>query len=288
MKGPVTMIAVIGPVEPALLTAWCEHYRGLGVDDFAIALHAPDETSKDRRAELVTVLREHCGKGPLVLADGPWHEQLNSDLRDRLRAHVPYGWHLLADADEFQHHPGGLSMSIATVEAGNGVLGGILLDRLAADGGFPRWSPEVGLDQTYPLGGLLTHYLLRGDPRKIVLTHPSVPVASGNHRAPGYRPPAGSTIPVHHFKWRHGVEAELRTRVRHFTTGTWRETTPAVRTEAQRLLDHLDAHLGRVDVTGDTVGFTPVTLDRLPSWWRARVLDVVQGWSPPHSHSETG
>lgn len=93
---------------------------------------------------------------------------------------------------------------------------------------------------------------------------------------------------MHHFKWRHGIDVELRDRVRHFTTGTWRKETPAVRTEAVRLLDHLDAHHGHLDVTGSTVELRPVSLDRLPSRWRAAATDVIQAWRPPEQPAATG
>ncbi|MBV9143191.1 MAG: glycosyltransferase family 2 protein [Pseudonocardiales bacterium] len=282
MSGPVTLIAVIGPVEPALLSAWCAHYRDLGVDHFAIALHCPDTASTTLRDELAATLRAATGVDPALLAGGGWHEHTNSILRDQLRARARKGWHLLADADEFQHHPDGLRASIRTAQdSGQAVLGGLLLDRVAADGGFCLWTPAVGLDRSYPLGGLLTHELLRGDPRKIVLAHSSVAVTSGNHRAPGHRPPADAVVPIHHFKWRAGIVADLQRRVESFTTGVWRETSPAVRCEAQRLLDHISQHGGGLDVTGAAVAFRPVCLTALPTWWPAQASAVVQAWRPP-------
>jgi Glycosyl transferase family 2 len=282
VSGPVTLVAVIGPVEPALLTAWCTHYRDLGVERFAVALHCPDTTGHARREELADTLRAATGAAPQLLATGPWHERTNGELRDQLRARAGSGWHLLADADEFQQHPAGLVASLSVAEsAGQGVLGGLLLDRIAADGGFPAWTPAVGLDHAYPLGGLLTHELLRGDPRKIVLARADIAVASGNHHAPGHRPTVEAVVPVHHFKWRAGIVAELRRRVEKFGTGQWSETSPAVRHEAERLLRHLGDHGGRLDVTGRVVSFHPVTFVAIPAWWRACARSVVQGWQPP-------
>lgn len=162
------------------------------------------------------------------------------------------------------------------------MLAGLLLDRVAADGGFPSWTTTTGLDNAYPLGGLLTHHLLRGDPRKIVLARSDVAVASGNHRAPGRRPPVDHVVPVHHFTWRAGVVADLHARVEHFTSGRWHETTPAVRLEAGRLLTHLAQHDGHLDVTsGAPVSFHPVTLATGSPWWPTRARAVLRAWRQP-------
>lgn len=284
MTDPVTLVAVIGPVEPALLAAWCAHYQQLGVERFAIALHCPDFTGIPARNELAALLRDVTSTAPLLQVTGPWHEHTNGELRDELRVHAGPGWHLLADSDEFQQHPDGLAASVKAAHAARqGVLGGLMLDRVAADGGFPAVTTDTDLDSAYPLGGLLTHRLLRGDPRKIVLAYSTVDVASGNHRAPGHRPDPTLVVPVHHFKWRQGIESALRARVENFRSGQWTETTPAVRLEAERLLIHLAEHHGHLDVTGAEVPFRPVTLTAVPPWWQDEARAVVEGWRPPHT-----
>ncbi|MET9987670.1 hypothetical protein [Streptomyces rochei] len=107
---------------------------------------------------------------------------------------------MLADSDEFHAFPVPLPALIAEAESVTGTVGGLMLDRIAADGSLPRGSPQDGgLDGAYPLGGFLTHHLLRGAPRKIVLVHSTVPVASGNHRAEGHRPVNRPPVVVHHF-----------------------------------------------------------------------------------------
>lgn len=128
-----------------------------------------------------------CGLGiaPATVSEGPWHEHTNPQLIAVLRGLAGDGWHLLADSDEFRAYPAPLDQVLCDAEAG----GGLLLARVAADGSLTGWNPRTGLDAAYPLGGFVTHRLPRGDPRKIVLAHHSVTVASGNHRAPGHRPP---------------------------------------------------------------------------------------------------
>ncbi|SHG27283.1 hypothetical protein [Streptoalloteichus hindustanus] len=271
----VTLVGVIGPVEPELLTAWCRHYQEAGIERFAVALHRVD-VDKAAQDELATAMRETTGCAPELTVTGPWHECVHGDLRDQLRARAGDGWHVIADSDEFQQHVDGIGASLRAAEAGGqGVLGGLLLDRVAADGSLPAWRADVGLDRSYPLGGLLTHLVTRGEARKIVLAHSSVGLSPGNHRAPGRRPPSGTVVPVHHFKWRAGVESDLRRRIENFGT-RWVEFDPAVRTEAERLLTYVALNNGRIDVTHGPVLFRPVSLRDVPPWWDAEARALVR------------
>jgi hypothetical protein len=169
---------------------------------------------------------------------------------------------------------------IRTAEAdGHDVVGGVLLDRVHADGlveGVPRADTAATLDAAYPLAGFLTHRLLRGDPRKIVLARSGVRLEPGSHRAQGQRPADDRLVAVHHFKWRPGVVTDLRGRVQHHGDGSWSETTPAIRTEAGRMLDHLNAHGGRIDVTDPRLHLRPARLGALPEWWKADARQVVR------------
>ncbi|WP_239405015.1 hypothetical protein [Frankia sp. Cj3] len=156
-----------------------------------------------------------------------------------------------------------------------------MLDRVAADGRLRPWAPEVGLDRSYPLGGFLTHRLLRGDPRKVVLVRSGVEVASGNHRSPGRRPANDPLVIVHDFKWRGDVVTYLARRAAMLAAGRWQEQSPAVRDEAHRLLAHVEEHAGRLDVSGQTVLFRPVAMDAVPSWWADESRAIVDTWRPP-------
>jgi hypothetical protein len=272
----IPLIAVIGPVEPALLTEFVRHYRALGREQFLFAFHFTDQVATDTSDALVETCRAATGAGPAVLSRGPWHEPLHGELRDRLRELAGDGWHEIADIDEFHAHPAPVGAAIAAAEARNSpVIGGLLLDRVAADGSLRSWSPEVGLDVTYPLGGFLTAHMLGGNPRKVVLAHSSVPLTLGSHRSPAFRPVNEPLVPVHHFKWRHGIMDDLRRRVREHSSGTWDEITPAIRSEASRLLNHVEDHEGRIDVSDEHLAFTPVSLDRLPPDWTAATARLL-------------
>jgi hypothetical protein len=278
------LIAVVGSVEPPLLAAWVRHYRWLGIERFIIAFHFPEHVPASHRRELQAACRE-LGIVPTGTSVGPWHEHTNTQLRDALRHIAGPGWHLLADADEFQQYPTSLSEVIAEADrTGHTVVGGLMLDRVAASGRLTGWKPKDGLDLTYPLGGHLTHRLLHGDPRKIVLARHHVTVFSGNHRAPGHKPDPDRICAVHHFKWRTGVLDDLRRRVQHFTSGTWQEQSPAVRDEASRLLAHVGQHSGVVNVSDPRFAFRRVSLDHLPSGWAAEARSIFTTWRP-HAHT---
>ncbi|MGC9478798.1 glycosyltransferase family 2 protein [Streptomyces sp. WG4] len=275
------LIAVVGPVEPALLTAWITHYRGLGIERFHLAFHFPDHVTADRRHQVQAACRE-LGIAPAAVSDGPWHEHTNPQLRDALRERAGAGWHLLADSDELHSYPAPLQEVIAEAEeSGTGTVGGLMLDRVTADGSLAGWEPDQGLDAAYPLGAFLTHHLLRGDPRKIVLAHSSVPVASGNHRAPGHRPANRPPVIVHHFKWRDGVRRDVERRAEHSADGTWKTASPARLAEARCVLEHLQRHGGRIAVDSARLGFRPVSLATVPDWWAAEATRLVTTWQPP-------
>lgn len=273
------LIAVVGPVDPDLLTAWVRHYRNLGIERFFIGFHWPDHVQPARRE----LLRSACRKldiTPAVVSTGPWHELTNPGIRDTLRERAGTGWHLLADSDEFHTYPIPLSELIArAARSGTGTVGGLMLDRVTVDGALTGWNPAQGLDAAYPLGGFLTHLLLRGDPRKIVLAHSSIPLATGNHRAEGHRPTNRPPVVVHHFKWRDGVLEDLKRRARHSADGTWQPLSPARLAEAHRVLTHLEQHDGRIAVD-ETVPLRPVTLDAVPSWWAVEATELVATWRP--------
>ncbi|WP_239342003.1 glycosyltransferase family 2 protein [Frankia sp. CiP3] len=283
MNRSPALVAVVGPVEPALLNAFVEHYRGFGIDRFLLAFHFPENTPADSRDVLLTTCRELLDR-PEIISSGPWHEFTNTALREELRARAGEGWHLLADVDEFQCYPASVAETIAAAEAEMvdvPVVGGVMLDRVAADGRLRPWAPEVGLDRSYPLGGFLTHRLLRGDPRKVVLVRSGVEVASGNHRSPGRRPVNDPLVIVHHCKWRGDVVTYLARRAAMLAAGRWQEQSPAVRDEAHRLLAHVEEHAGRLDVSGQAVLFGPVTMDVVPSWWADESRAIVDTWRPP-------
>ncbi|MFG2415110.1 glycosyltransferase family protein [Streptomyces goshikiensis] len=284
-----TLVALIGPVEPGLLESWLRHYREIGIERFTLGFHYPDHVTEDVKELLGDVCRRE-GIAPALVSGGPWHEHTNPQLTAELRGIAGDGWHLVADSDEFHTYPGPLADVLRDAEGQETqTVGGLMLDRVSAAGTLTGWDPAAGLDASYPLGAFLTHRLLRGDPRKVVLAHSSIALSSGNHRAPGHRPINRPPVVVHHFKWRAGIREDLDRRHRHSIDGSWLTDSPAIPTEARRILDHLDQHDGRIDIHDPELAFRPVSLTHPPAWWAEEATRIVETWQPPtRSHSQSG
>ncbi|GAA2668416.1 MULTISPECIES: glycosyltransferase family 2 protein [Actinosynnema] len=277
------LVGVIGPVEPDLLESFVEHYRALGVTRFLLGFHFTDDTPADRAQAVLRRHRRLLGE-PALVHRGVW-DTGSTTVRDRLRALAGPGWTLLADSDEFQAWPAPPREVLAGPQArATGTVGGLMLDRVAADGALPPWPATGGHDRLYPLGGFLTHLLLHADPRKIVAARGDVRVAVGNHRAPGHRPTNHPPVAVHHFKWRAGVLDYLRRRVDP-GTARFQHSLPSVHAEATLLLAHAAAHAGRLATTDPALPLLPVTLADLPGWWPAQARQLVDTWRPHHQRT---
>lgn len=274
----VSLVAAIGPVEPRFLTAFLTHYLGLGIRRCILAFHFPADTEDAIRTRLRDTCRDIIGD-PLIISVGPWHETTHPILIDELRAAAGEGWHLLADVDEFQFYPLPLTNIVTIAETtGDGIVQGLLFDRMAIDGRLASWPLDADLDLTYPLGGFFTHLVLGGDPRKIVLAHSGVDVVSGNHYSPGRHATNDPIIPVHHFKWQDSVISYLRKRVAMLHSGEWHETSPAPRLEAGRFLSHYHTSGGRVAVQDPHLNFRPTSLTSLPPDWERESRVVIDTW----------
>lgn len=270
------LIAVVGPVEPSLFRIFVEHYRRLGASDILVAFHFISEVPRHRRAAILNACRELIGH-PVLISQGPWHEEIHGSLRDHLRFRAGTGWHILADVDEFHAYTEPPDRLIAAAEdAGSRQIGGLLLDRVAADGKLRAWKPEIGLDSSYPLGGFMTSRLLGGNPRKIVLAHSSLELILGSHKSRTDEPVNDPLVPVHHFKWRAGILDDLRRRVAEHTRGTWTEVSPAIRTEARAFLEHIQINGGRINIKDSRLMFQQVSLNDQPESWPANSRDVYK------------
>lgn len=280
MTSQKTMIAIIGPVETTLLEAWLAHYKAQDISRFLLALHIPDDSQRNQRARLAVICRDN-GITPALTVQGPWHQHVNTELRDVLRERAGDGWHLLADVDEFHAHPTSLDDTLKRAsQAGAVTAGGLLLDRVAADGRLSGWAFTIGLDSCYPLGGLITHRVLRADPRKIIAVRAGVPVSDGNHRSPNHRLSASlPPVPVHHFKWR-SVRPYLDQRLARFGDGTWQTPSPELIRESRRLQEHLDMHDGKFNINDPLLDLQSVTMKNQPPWWEAKASAVVATWLP--------
>lgn len=270
-----------------MLEAFVAHYRVFDVERFLLAFHFPEDVPADEKDRLLNTAKE-LDVEPKLVSVGPWHEKVNSELYAQLREEAGKGWHMIADSDEFHSYPSPVSELIAQAEiADSPIVEGLLLDRFA-QGGFPRLSAAQDLDSNYPLGGFLTHYVLGGEPTKVVLARSGYELPPGNHEIKGHRSVNRPLIPVHHFKWRHDVVSRLRDRADGILSGDWHMHDDWVLNETLRALQHIAAHDNRIGLVegrelvppeaGAAVPCVSVSLDRVAPGWEPASLAVAQTW----------
>jgi hypothetical protein len=273
----VALIAVVGPAAHDLLEPFASYYNSLGVTEWRVAVHFPTGTSAGDRRRLLRACHSAVGH-PELVSEGEWLVPTNGILRNQLRARARAEWHVLADADEFQFHPGGIGETIARCRAGAVRFAtGLFVDRLSAAREPPAAArTPAGLDRRFPWGSFLTAEILRGDPRKVTLAHRDVEIGSdGNHFIsddPVIETPA--PMPVHHFKWRAGVREYLEHRVRTFEHRSER-MEQIVRAEAQRALALLGTDLAPGH--GWPATFR-TSLSQLPPDWTTISAPIWRQW----------
>lgn len=257
----IRFVSVVG-ADTGLLDAAITHYRGLGVESFHIARHVESFDDPDFQRSREVVARH--GFSFAAVHQGPWDEDLNAYLiRAQMRRH-PNDWWVVADLDEFHVYDRPLTDVIAACEAGGyDYVKGALLDRVAADGSLPALKPDVSIWEQYPLAGLLTLRVPGAGSSKVTLARGSVPLHLGQHGADAGRPmPAEVAFPqVHHFKWNDSVLPRLIQREKAYSSGDWHLTYPDTVDESRRMLRHLEANGGRIDVTAEELALHPCGSD---------------------------
>lgn len=244
----IRFVSVVG-ADTGLLDAAITHYRGLGVESFHIARHIESFEDPDFQRSQDVIARH--GLSFAAVHQGPWDEDLNAYLiRAQMRRH-PDDWWVVADLDEFHVYDRPLTDVIAACETGGyDHVKGALLDRVAADGSLIALNPSESVWTQYPLAGLVTLRIPGAGSSKVTLALGRVQLHLGQHGALTGRPmPAEEAFPqVHHFKWNDSVLPRLIRREQAYSSGGWHLTYPDTVDESRRMLTHLDANGGRIDV----------------------------------------
>ena len=238
------------------------HYRLLGVESFLVHANVAGEDDP--------VLAQLRRITPLASVSwGPEAIERNPAIYRTAMSERPDDWFVLADQDELQDWDGRLFEVLDECDRhGFDHVHGTLVDRLARDGSFPPVDPERSLDEQFPLTALLTTPLLRANSRKIVAAKGHVLLAAGQHDAVSGRgrPVSELNVPVHHFKWAGNLIERLTQRVRFY-----REMGLPVGEESERLLAHVHAHGGRIDVN-DPRFYVREASEGLDYWPRVREI----------------
>ena len=233
-KGVKVFVAVYDDVS--LLRHFLRHYRAQGAGRFFVAVSRAAAKEARRRArgfpvvfvDSLNVAESFVGGAAAVTAM-------------RLRYSDPGEWVAIADLYEFQVHPRGMAASIRLAEReGANVVRGTMIDRVAADGGFPAIHPRSDLSKLFPVRCRLTKRLQRGIDHKCVLVRGLLLPAMAHHRMAGEK--VGSrAIEIHHFKWSASAVPRMRKAIKRIKASGLRP----YHVEYERVLGHLREH-GRI------------------------------------------
>lgn len=241
----ITLICTLEPARIGWLPQFVQHYRALGVERFLLTLQlepAGPALEQDRhRAEFRETLAD-LGIGTAFVWVHTWDgPSMAADQRSLARAHVASSdWVVWCDLDEFQVYPEPLRDIVARCEADDvDYIRGIFIDRVAEDGGLPRFDPRRSIWDTFPRTCNVTRVLAQANPHKVILAKGSVLVYGGKHAVMDgqYLKPLEGWGQVHHFKW----DASVLERLRYRLSPDWKAKCPWW-TESQRLLDYFEAN----------------------------------------------
>ncbi len=238
------LVTLVGGEGWRTLAPMLEHYRALGADAFHVTLHDNSVDEEGRQAVLAITRSFGCGLYDTIRGN---FADLQQDASAKPRRDYPRDWFLLADTDEFQRYPTDVAAVISECQNNEWeFVRGLMVDRVASDGGFPDLDPQRTLDQQFPLGCIATPVIQQSDCRKITLVRGAIIVVYGQHHAPfGTGCPRELILSrVDHFKWNSTAIENMRRRAVEF-----REQRRAHWYVSQNLVDYVDRHGGRFDLS---------------------------------------
>jgi hypothetical protein len=266
MSMPIHVVTVVGGPTANILPHTIRHYQDLGVRSFFVIVHM-----RTRDDEFVARIRSMAAVCGTDISDVVVDNDLLAAKRAAIRGVMskrPHDWFLPIDCDELAYFPLGLASTIEHCQNSRyDYICGHLIDRVSVDGRLTALGDESSIWSQYPLGGLVTYPILRGDPRKIVAARGFVALSEGHHFTSTGRacPKAEHYIQVHHFKWVATLMPYLRDRRDHYQA-LKRENW----VESARFVNYYEER-GRIDIADSRLFFAPCVPD-YPLWdrvWRA-------------------
>jgi len=246
----IFVIATLEPMRIDLMPQWIAHYRALGAQRFLLTLQTePDlaDSERVRVRERFTAMLAANGIDNPHFQITPFNATALRNSHDALqRQHVKAAdWIVWSDADEFQLYPAPLpDLAAWAGKYDINLFRGVMIDRVAADGGLPHWDPRRSVWEQFPVACFLPTRFGGGERQKITFARGDVTLSNGNHyvNAGMKAQTIGKWTQIHHFKW----DATVKDRLAFRLLPAFREHSTNW-LESQRSLDYFDAHGGRFD-----------------------------------------
>lgn len=198
-----------------LLPYFLDYYSRLGASEFVLALWNGEKNPlyNPIRKQAGHVILRTSVACDLALYNGPMEKEGLNKIREEFAP--KHRWYCIADLDEFCYFGDTLQGTAKAAEAkGFNTVHGTFHDRIAGECRFPPISQAARLDVTYPLASDFTK-CFGANHNKIPLARSDVPIESGHHFTTGRA--WANQGEVHHFKWRAGLQEQLRERDVYFT-----------------------------------------------------------------------
>jgi len=199
-----------------------DHYFRLGVDDFLVIVHAPEN---DQRLTVIKDIMNEYGVLPQSIVrtySAPLKRARCTGLVQQ--ECVDSDWVLYADIDELQTYPEALGDFLSSCDnQGYSLVRGLFVDRVTEDGQLAEFSENTDLWEQFPYVAEVTSSITGGWVNKVCAAKGWRKVADGGAHALDYgvdgkenyartlKDATGhpDTIQVHHFKWDAGLLRRL-------------------------------------------------------------------------------
>ena len=248
-----------------LLDQFLAYYTGLGVQTFLV--HINDQGGE---GEIVGAARPVIARYPCVLTEVwtgrfDYYRRVACDARAMTKHCGEDDWVLLPDLDEFSEFSMPLTELLPSCsESGYNALRGTFVDRVTANGVLPTFSECECVFSQYPCTARITWPVLRAQTSVVAAVRGTV-IRNRHFTNDGSAILSGGPLrfhprenaKVHHFKWSQNAVERMRARYLWY-----RELHLSGRSgfgfyrEGKRLLDYLDAHGGRFDVSSPSLKIT--------------------------------
>ncbi len=202
-----------------LIPYFLNHYKNMGVNNFIIILHT---YKKDENMDRSISYLNHFGIKNICIWEGIWDGIVKEKkLREKEKKEVKCGeWIITADIDEFhtyKNYKNARHLIGKCDRLGYNCVGGVLIDRLSADGSINKIDPELSLWSQFPIKSFVTKDILKAEYKKAMLYKKGIiPIAQGHHGISIKSDLKPKIYPhpfeVHHFKWFHGIEEKMGNR----------------------------------------------------------------------------
>lgn len=224
-----------------LLPHFLRHYICLGFTHFFCSgTNAPQEIMKVALAtfNLFDLELEFNHVPHYQEAKLPYFRSLQAAFASMVHDNVgEREWYGLSELDEFHQYPISPAKLAQECEAGSwDVVLGILVDRVAADGGLPPLRSDVSLEQQFPATSKISEQILQGCADKVMLLRGRREIHGGNHSTAWPYRYWPEKFVVNHFKWSANILKRMQERVLMDDEGFgWREGN-------KRVLKHWNEH----------------------------------------------